>query len=284
MPGSPPLIGSCDVYFGSHVNPRRWLSRASTPLPPGLDLHHALRALRECGIGTGRPHHRFTEPGAGQGRRPLLRAGHRRRWIHRRGDGIEGALERQRLARPPGSAPTVWWRRSRLRTSTSPSMRRSRSRPPGRARRTSPGSPWSTRQPYIYDFDPPFRVRGGSAFILTVKGAGFVRGSKVLWNGTERATDYVSHTTLTATVRADDVATRGSAQVQVVEPAAERWPHPVLADVLRHKSDPDDHQLQPRSGRRGRRQHDDHDHRDELHARLRGVRERMHQLVFLLLV
>ncbi len=89
---------------------------------------------------------------------------------------------------------------------------------PGQGTSAGRAFPVVNPRPYIYDFGPASRVRGAGAFILTVKGAGFVRGSKVLWNGTERATDYVDHGTLTATVRADDVAVRGSATVQVVSP------------------------------------------------------------------
>jgi hypothetical protein len=73
-------------------------------------------------------------------------------------------------------------------------------------------------RPWIYDFDPYTRVRGSPSFVLTVKGAGFVRGSKVLWNGTERATAYVDHTTLEATIGSGDVASVGTVAVQVVSP------------------------------------------------------------------
>ena len=73
-------------------------------------------------------------------------------------------------------------------------------------------------RPYVYDFDPQSRVRGSGRFILTVKGSGFVRGSKAPWNGAERTTEYVGHQTLTADILAADVAARGTASVQVVSP------------------------------------------------------------------
>ena len=80
------------------------------------------------------------------------------------------------------------------------------------------GFPVYNPTPYIYDLSPPHRVRGGGRFILTVTGSGFVMGSKVLWNGAERTTEYVDHGTLTADIPASDVASRTSATVNVVNP------------------------------------------------------------------
>ena len=73
-------------------------------------------------------------------------------------------------------------------------------------------------KPSICDFDPPTRVRGSGSFVLTVKGAGFVRGSKVLWRGEERPTTYVDHGTLETTIGSADVAVVGSTPLQVVSP------------------------------------------------------------------
>jgi IPT/TIG domain len=83
---------------------------------------------------------------------------------------------------------------------------------------TGVGFPVYNPTPYIYDLSPPHRVRGGGRFILTVTGSGFVMGSKVLWNGAERTTEYVDHGTLTADIPASDVASRTSATINVVSP------------------------------------------------------------------
>jgi hypothetical protein len=62
----------------------------------------------------------------------------------------------------------------------------------------------------------PLRVRPGSgAFTVTVTGTNFVNGDTVLWNGSPRATTFVSGGELQALVTAADVATAGTAQVTV---------------------------------------------------------------------
>ena len=60
---------------------------------------------------------------------------------------------------------------------------------------------------------------GSSAFSLTVAGSSFVSGSVVQWNGSSRTTTFVSATQLTAAITANDLATAGTAQVQVMNPA-----------------------------------------------------------------
>jgi Bacterial Ig-like domain (group 3)/FG-GAP-like repeat len=59
---------------------------------------------------------------------------------------------------------------------------------------------------------------GGSAFTLTINGTGFVSASVVNWNGTARATVFVSTSQLTASISASDVATASTASVTVVNP------------------------------------------------------------------
>ena len=66
---------------------------------------------------------------------------------------------------------------------------------------------------------PTSAVPGGSGFNLTVNGAGFVSQSAVEWNGTARATHFVSRTRLTAAISAADIAHAGAASVTVVNPA-----------------------------------------------------------------
>jgi len=70
-------------------------------------------------------------------------------------------------------------------------------------------------QPLVPDAVLP----GGPQFTLTVNGTGFVAGSKVIWNGSVRSTNFVSASQLTATILASDIATADTATVYVVSPA-----------------------------------------------------------------
>jgi len=70
-------------------------------------------------------------------------------------------------------------------------------------------------QPLVPDATAP----GGPAFTLTVDGAGFVAGSVVNWNGSPRATTFVSSSKLTAAILASDIAKASTASVTVVNPS-----------------------------------------------------------------
>jgi hypothetical protein len=70
-------------------------------------------------------------------------------------------------------------------------------------------------QPLVPDATAP----GGAGFTLTVNGAGFVSASVVDWNGSPRATTFVSRSKLTAAILASDIATASSAAVTVVNPS-----------------------------------------------------------------
>lgn len=72
--------------------------------------------------------------------------------------------------------------------------------------------------PSISSLSPNSAAVGSGAFTLTVNGAGFVNGSVVRWNGSDRATTFVSTTQLTATVLAADVQAAGSFPVTVFSP------------------------------------------------------------------
>jgi len=65
---------------------------------------------------------------------------------------------------------------------------------------------------------PVSALPGGSGFTLTVNGAGFVAGSVVNWNGSARSTQFVSSTSLTATILASDIGAPGTASVTVFNP------------------------------------------------------------------
>jgi len=66
---------------------------------------------------------------------------------------------------------------------------------------------------------PASAVPGGAGFTLTVNGTGFVSGSVVNWNGSPRATTFVSGSQLTATILSPDIATPETASVTVSSPA-----------------------------------------------------------------
>jgi hypothetical protein len=59
---------------------------------------------------------------------------------------------------------------------------------------------------------------GHAAFTLTVTGANFASGATVNWNGSPRATTFVSYGKLTASILATDVAVAGTALVTVTNP------------------------------------------------------------------
>lgn len=76
----------------------------------------------------------------------------------------------------------------------------------------------SNPAPVLTAVSPSSAPAGGPNLALSVSGAGFVRGSTVLWNGSERTTTFVSSTELVAYLPASDVAAAGSAAVTVASP------------------------------------------------------------------
>ncbi|ABQ89655.1 beta strand repeat-containing protein [Roseiflexus sp. RS-1] len=73
--------------------------------------------------------------------------------------------------------------------------------------------------PTITTISPATTVAGSGGFTLTITGTNFVTGAVVRWNGNNRTTGFVSSTVLTATIPASDVATAGTANVTVFNPA-----------------------------------------------------------------
>jgi len=65
----------------------------------------------------------------------------------------------------------------------------------------------------------PDSVFTGSGFTLTVLGSRFTPQAVVRWNGSSRATTFVSATKLQAAIPASDVASSGSPMITVVHPA-----------------------------------------------------------------
>lgn len=66
---------------------------------------------------------------------------------------------------------------------------------------------------------PQAVVPGSNAFTLTVRGAGFVPGAVVNWNGTARNTTFMSAGELQAQINASDVSAPGSAMITVTNPS-----------------------------------------------------------------
>ena len=77
---------------------------------------------------------------------------------------------------------------------------------------TTPANPVPLiNQPLIPDAIKP----GTAGFTLTVNGTGFVSSSVVKWNGSARATTFVSKSQLRAGILATDIATPKTASVSV---------------------------------------------------------------------
>ncbi|GAB2943015.1 hypothetical protein GCM10027048_04490 [Hymenobacter coalescens] len=73
--------------------------------------------------------------------------------------------------------------------------------------------------PVITALNPNTRPAGGTAFTLTVNGTGFLASSQINFNGGALTTTFVSMTQLTATVPASALATAGTYDVTVTNPA-----------------------------------------------------------------
>jgi hypothetical protein len=76
----------------------------------------------------------------------------------------------------------------------------------------------TTPIPALTSIAPNSAGAGGAAFTLTLNGSNFINTSVAQWNGSNRATTFVSSTQLTASITAADIATAGSASVQVFTP------------------------------------------------------------------
>jgi hypothetical protein len=67
--------------------------------------------------------------------------------------------------------------------------------------------------------NPNSAIAGGATFTLTITGINFVNGSVVRWNGNNRQTTFLSATQVSAQIPASDIASAGTAQVSVFNPA-----------------------------------------------------------------
>jgi hypothetical protein len=73
--------------------------------------------------------------------------------------------------------------------------------------------------PSVAALSPASATAGAANFQLAVSGSGFVPGSVVQWNGSDRCTRFTSATQLVAFIPASDVASAGSASVTVTSPS-----------------------------------------------------------------
>ncbi len=71
---------------------------------------------------------------------------------------------------------------------------------------------------WITDLSPGFASKGGKEFQMTVKGANFVNGCKVRWNGEDRQTSFINGSTLVVTIPAADITDEGVNDVTVSKP------------------------------------------------------------------
>ena len=72
--------------------------------------------------------------------------------------------------------------------------------------------------PTVGSLSPQAAALGGAAFTLAVGGSNFVSGSVVRWNGSDRPTEFVNSTLVTAQIPASDLATSGVASITVFNP------------------------------------------------------------------
>lgn len=80
-------------------------------------------------------------------------------------------------------------------------------------------SPSPNPAPSATSVSPTSAVAGAPASTITVNGSGFIQSSTVQWNQSSRTTTFVSSTQLQAAVTAADLATAGTAQITVTNPA-----------------------------------------------------------------
>ena len=72
--------------------------------------------------------------------------------------------------------------------------------------------------PVLSSLSPATALSGGADFTLTANGSNFVPGASVQWNGSNRATTFISNTQLSAVILAADIAKPGNFQVTVFNP------------------------------------------------------------------
>ena len=80
-------------------------------------------------------------------------------------------------------------------------------------------APVAGTMPAISTLNPNAATAGTVGFTMTVNGTNFAAKAVVNWNSTAQATTYVSGNQLTVAIPASLIATHGTAQVTVTNPA-----------------------------------------------------------------
>jgi hypothetical protein len=81
----------------------------------------------------------------------------------------------------------------------------------------TPAQPGTT--PSITQLVPSSAAAGGTGFVLTVNGTNFASNAAVNWNGAAQTTTNVTASQLTVAIPASAIATSGTVQVTVTNPA-----------------------------------------------------------------
>src|ERR1700692_4053681 len=84
---------------------------------------------------------------------------------------------------------------------------------------SSPAPPPPTLSVILTTLAPDTAVAGSADLIVTATGSGYTTSSVLKWNGVALTTNYVSATSLTATVPAADLTAPGSFAVTVADPS-----------------------------------------------------------------
>ncbi|HEX2521718.1 MAG TPA: hypothetical protein VHP35_06285, partial [Terriglobia bacterium] len=90
----------------------------------------------------------------------------------------------------------------------------------------------STPPPAIASVSPAKAFAGSPSFTMTLTGSGFTSNSKVRWNTSERSTNFVSSSQVSATILAQDVARTGTAGIDVVNGASGGQSNGVTIDIV----------------------------------------------------
>src|ERR1700688_2826057 len=82
---------------------------------------------------------------------------------------------------------------------------------------SSPAPPPPTPSVILTTLAPDTAVAGSADLIVTATGSGYTTSSVLKWNGTALTSNFVSATSLTATIPASDLATPGTFSVTVAD-------------------------------------------------------------------
>jgi hypothetical protein len=84
---------------------------------------------------------------------------------------------------------------------------------------STPPPPPSNPLPAIASISPTSLTAGAAATTITITGSGFILGSTAQWNSSARTTTFVSSTQLQIALTVADLASAGTEQITVMNPA-----------------------------------------------------------------